>query len=152
MPAVTDTDRTVVVYASDPAVRDTVRTAVGRRPDPRLGRIDYVECATAAEVIKVVDAGGVDLCVLDGEADPTGGMGLSRQLHYEVRDVPATVVLTGRRDDGWLASWSLADATVPHPVDPVTLAATVVTLLRERGTAGQPGEPRRQPAGRPADR
>ncbi|HEX5496489.1 MAG TPA: hypothetical protein VFX70_18155 [Mycobacteriales bacterium] len=123
---------TVIVFSHDPAVREAVRTAVGRRPARDLGRINYVECATGEEVVAQVDVGGVDLAILDGEAQPTGGMGISRQLKYEIADCPPICVLLGRRDDRWLATWSLADATVARPLDPVTAARTVADLLRAR--------------------
>ena len=123
---------TVLVFSHDPAVRDEVRTAVGRRPAPDLGRVEWVECETGEEVVASVDAGGVDVAVLDGEARPTGGMALSRQLKNEIDDCPAVLVLLGRRDDRWLATWSLADATLARPLDPVTAADTVAQLLRER--------------------
>jgi DNA-binding response OmpR family regulator len=123
---------TVIVFSSDPAVRAQVRSAVGRRPASDLGRIDWVECATGEEVVARIDAGGVDVAILDGEARPTGGMGLCRQLKYEVEDCPAVCVLLGRRDDRWLATWALADATIARPFDPVTAAETVAQLLRDR--------------------
>jgi hypothetical protein len=40
------------------------------------------------------------------------------------------VVLTGRPDDAWLASWSRAEGAVPHPIDPIALGRTVLGLLR----------------------
>jgi DNA-binding response OmpR family regulator len=123
---------TVIVFSHDPAVRDQVRSAVGRRPAADLGRIDWVECATGAEVVARIDAGGVDVAILDGEAQPTGGMGISRQLKYEIDDCPALCVLLGRRDDRWLATWSLADATIDRPIDPVAAAEVVAQLLRDR--------------------
>jgi DNA-binding response OmpR family regulator len=123
---------TVIVFSHDPAVRAQVMSAVGRRPAPDLGRIDWVECATGAEVVARIDAGGVDLAILDGEAQPTGGMGIARQLKYEIEDCPPICVLLGRRDDRWLATWSLADATITMPIDPVTAAETVAQLLRDR--------------------
>ena len=69
-------------------------------------------------MIAAVDAGGLDLLVLDGEAQPTGGLGLAKQVKDEIADCPPTLVLIARRDDRWLAEWSLADAVVPLPVDP----------------------------------
>ena len=123
---------TVIVFSHDPAVRDQVRSAVGRRPAADLGRITWIECGTGAEVVAAIDAGGVDVAILDGEAQPTGGMGISRQLKYEIDDCPALCVLLGRRDDRWLATWALADATLTRPVDPVTAAETVARLLRDR--------------------
>lgn len=122
----------VLVYSSDPAVRDRVRTAVGRRPAADVARVDYVECATGDEVVAAVDAGGIDLAVLDGEAWPTGGLGLARQLKDEIADCPHTLVLVARRDDAWLARWSQADAVLSHPVDPALLADAVAGALRDR--------------------
>lgn len=119
----------VVVYSHDAVVRDKVRTAVGRRPSSELGRIEWVECATGPELLGQVDQGGVDLVILDGEAWPTGGMGLSKQLKDELRDCPRTLVIIARRDDAWLATWSLADAVVSYPIDPPQLTAAVVEQL-----------------------
>ncbi len=123
---------TVIVFSQDPAVREQVRAAVGRRPAADLGRVEWVECETGEQVVARIDAGGVDVAILDGEAQPTGGMGISRQLKNEIDDCPALCVLLGRRDDRWLATWSLADATLDRPLDPVTAAETVAQLLRDR--------------------
>jgi DNA-binding response OmpR family regulator len=123
---------TVIVFSHDPAVRAQVRVAVGRRPAPDLGRIDWVECASGEQVVARIDEGGVDVAILDGEAQPTGGMGICRQLKYEIEDCPAVCVLLGRRDDRWLATWALADATIDRPFDPVAAAETVAQLLRDR--------------------
>ena len=123
---------TVLVYSNSAEVRAQVRTAVGRRPAPDTGRIDWVECATNAEVIAQLDEGGLDVVILDGEAQPTGGMGLARQFKYEIDDCPPIVVLIARPQDGWLASWSLADAVIHMPIDPVESAEVVAEQLRRR--------------------
>ncbi len=128
---------TVLVYSNSADVRAAVRTAVGRRPALDVARIDWVECATTAEVIAQLDEGGLDLVILDGEAQPTGGMGLARQFKYEIDDCPPIVVLIARKQDGWLASWSLADAVISRPLDPVDAAAVVAEQLRQR-TGGIP--------------
>ena len=125
----------VVVYSDDAAVRDKVRTAVGRRPSPDLGRVEWVDCTTGPEVTARVAEGGVDLVVLDGEAWPTGGMGLAKQMKDELRDCPHTLLLIARRDDAWLADWSLADAVVAHPIDPAVLSHAVVEQLHARESA-----------------
>lgn len=130
-------DVTVVVYSNSADVRAEVRTAVGRRPAAESARIDWVECATNAEVLAQLDEGGLDLVILDGEAQPTGGMGLARQFKYEIDDCPPIVVLVARKQDGWLASWSLADAVLSRPLDPVDSAMVVAEQLRRRG-AGVP--------------
>lgn len=125
---------TVVVYSSDPALRDAVRSAVGRRPAPDLGRVEWVESSTGSDLTRRVDAGGVDLVVLDGEAWPTGGLGLARQLKDELSDPPPTLVLIARPDDRWLATWSMADAVLPLPIDPPALAEATADLLRQRSS------------------
>jgi DNA-binding response OmpR family regulator len=128
---------TVLVYSNLAPVRAQVRTAVGRRPAADVGRIEWVECATYAEVIAQLDEGGLDLLILDGEAQPTGGMGLARQFKYEIDQCPPIVVLLARQVDAWLANWSLADAVISQPVDPVEAAAVVAEQLR-RHTSGIP--------------
>ncbi len=135
--SVQDLSRThrVVVYSDDPAVRAAVRTAVGRRPAGDLGRVEWVELDTGPKVVRTIDAGGVDLAVFDGEAWPTGGLGLCKQLKDEVRDCPPVLVLVARRDDAWLATWSLADAVVPLPVDAPELVEAATRLLRHREAA-----------------
>ncbi|MDQ3734991.1 MAG: hypothetical protein M3400_13550 [Actinomycetota bacterium] len=122
----------MVVYSHRPAVREAVRIAIGRRPARDLGRIDWVEADTIEEVLARVDRGGVDLVIVDGEAQPTGGMAIARQLKFEIRDCPPVIVLVARQADRWLAHWSLADATLSFPLDPLTAAQTVAGLLRQR--------------------
>jgi DNA-binding response OmpR family regulator len=121
---------TVLVYSHRSEVRDAVRTAVGRRPAADVGPLTWIECSTGDEVVAAVDAGGIDLCILDGEAQPTGGLAVSRQLEQEVTDRPAVCVLIARQADRWLAHWSRADATLPLPVDPLTAPGVVAELLR----------------------
>ena len=79
---------------------------------------------------EAVETGAFDVLVLDGEAAKVGGMGLCRELKSEIFECPPVLVLTGRPQDGWLAAWSLADAVVPHPLDPVALADAVSELAR----------------------
>lgn len=122
----------VLVYSDDSTSRASVLQALGKRPHPDLPDFNYVECATAPVVIQQLDRGGIDLAVLDGEAVPVGGMGIARQLKDEIFRCPPILLLTGRPQDAWLATWSRADAVVPHPVDPIQLATSVVSLIRER--------------------
>jgi len=128
---------TVLVYASDPAVRDAVGTAIGRRPAEDLGRVELVEAGTVRELLGLVDDGGIDCVVLDGEARPAGGLGLAKQLKDELKDCPPTLVLVARADDAWLASWSLADAVLSHPLDARAVREAVAALVRGR-EAGLP--------------
>ena len=88
--------------------------------------------ATEPIVMGHLDTGTIDLAILDGEAVPVGGMGIARQVKDEIFNAPPILVLTGRPQDAWLATWSRAEAAVPHPLDPVVLADAVIRLLRER--------------------
>ena len=123
---------TVLVYSSNAATREKAKLAVGRRPASDVPRVRFLECATEHAVISALDAGGVDLCILDGEAQPAGGMGICRQLKDEIYQCPPVIVLTGRVQDNWLAAWSRADGAVPHPLDPLVLARVAAELLRSR--------------------
>ena len=120
----------VLVFSHKAEVREAIVNAVGRRPAADLGRVDYVEASGIADVLAEVDAGGIDLAILDGEAQPTGGIGLCRQLKHELEDCPPIVVAVRRKDDRWLATWSQADAVLVHPLDPLTSAETVADVLR----------------------
>lgn len=118
------------MYSDNANTREQVMRALGKRVHPELPELSYVEVATGPVVIQQVDAGGIDLAILDGEATPEGGLGIAKQLKDEVTQCPPIVVLTGRADDAWLARWSRAEAAVPHPVDPIRLGRTVAGLLR----------------------
>lgn len=137
----TDTSRntvhTVVLYSPRQERRAVIRSAIGRRPAGDLGRLEWIECATYDEVIEQVDRGDIALAILDGEAQPVGGMGLSRQMKYELTECPAVVVVIARVTDRWLATWSLADATLTYPVDPIIAGDVIAEQLRNRA-AGVP--------------
>ena len=134
MPAADAIDATVVlrilVYSSNAETRDQVMQALGTRLHPDLPELSYLEVATGPAVIRRMDEGGIDLAILDGEAAPTGGMGIAKQLKDELATCPPILVLTGRPDDAWLANWSRAEAAVPHPLDPIVLGWAVLGLLR----------------------
>ncbi|QUH01230.1 hypothetical protein HUO13_10780 [Saccharopolyspora erythraea] len=121
---------TVLVFSHKPEVREAIITAIGRRPAPDLPRVHYIEAGTVADVLTEADAGTADLVILDGEAQPTGGMGVSRQLKNEIEPCPPIIVAVRRKDDRWLATWSQADAVIVHPLDPISAAETVAEVLR----------------------
>ncbi len=123
---------TVLVYSDDANTREQVRLAVGRRPAADLPPVEFVECATMPAVLTELERGGIDVCVLDGEANPAGGMGVCRQVKDEIFHCPPVMVLIARPQDAWLATWSRADAAATLPVDPVALSEALVTLLRRR--------------------
>ena len=122
----------ILVYSDDADTREQVILSLGRRPHPDLPEAEYVEVATEPVVLQQMDSGTIDLAILDGEAVPAGGMGIAKQLKDEIYRCPPLLVLTGRPQDAWLATWSRADAAVPQPIDPIQLAEAVVALLRPR--------------------
>jgi DNA-binding response OmpR family regulator len=125
---------TVLVYSPHDEVRSAVRSGVGRRA-AELGRIDWIECSSYREVRIELDAGSAGLVILDGDAQPTGGIGLTRQFKNEIADCPPIIVLVAREQDRWLAAWSQADAVLIRPIDPVTASATVTATLRAHRSA-----------------
>lgn len=130
----TTSRKKILVYSDDCAVRAAIASALGMRVSADLPEHDISEFATADALRAVVDASklgqSADLIILDAEAVPEGGMGVSRQLKDEVFRCPPVLLLTARPDDAWLAAWSRADATVLAPIDPFTFANVVAGLLR----------------------
>ena len=126
-----DAPITILLYSSNRLTRENVRLALGGKVASDLPPIAVVEVATQPAVLSAMDEGGIDLAILDGEAVP-GGMGLCRQLKDEIVRCPPILVLTGRLDDAWLATWSRADGVAPHPIDPFRLPGVVANLLRTR--------------------
>lgn len=127
---------TVLVYSDNAHTREQVRLAAGRRPAADVPQVEFLECATLPAVLDALDHGGVDVCVLDGETAPAGGMGVCRQIKDEIFRCPPVLLLIGRPQDAWLASWSRADATVTLPVEPVDFADALAALLRSRLSVG----------------
>ena len=129
------------MYSDDSSVRSAITAALGKRVADDLPEHQIEEFATAAALRAFVDrkstSGALcaDLFILDGEAVPEGGMGVARQLKDEVFNCPPVLLITGRREDAWLAAWSRAEASVIHPIDPFTLANTVADLLRTNSAA-----------------
>ena len=126
----------IVVYSDDLTVRAHIAAALGTSVAPDLAPHTIVEFATGPALRLYVDNKarsadhGIDLFILDGEAAPEGGMGVARQLKDELFNCPPVLVITARKEDAWLATWSRAEANVLHPIDPFTLAHTVADLLR----------------------
>ena len=121
----------ILVYADDSTVRKAVIDALGTRTASDVAEHQIHEFATAAALRAYVDNNTkIDLFILDGEAVPEGGLGVARQLKDEVFNCPPVLLITARKEDAWLATWSRAEANVLHPIDPFTLAETVADLLR----------------------
>ena len=126
----------ILVYSDDSSVRAAISGALGTRLAADLPTHGIIEFATGKALRLFTDRKGatannqIDLFILDGEAVPEGGMGIARQLKDEIFECPPVLVITGRKEDAWLAAWSMAEASVMHPIDPFTLAHTAANLLR----------------------
>jgi DNA-binding response OmpR family regulator len=128
---------TVLLYSDDLAVRDRIRMAIGRRPAADL-TVEFVDAATWEDCRRLLDDYEIDLMVLDGEAAPAGGLGVARQTKDEYKDPPPTCVVIARAADRWLAAFAQVDATLVHPLDPVTTGQVIAGLLRARRDGAVP--------------
>jgi len=133
----TDRVYTVLLYSDDPRVRDRMRLAVGTRPAGDL-TVEFLDAADYDGCVRLVDEYEVDLMLLDGEATPGGGLGIARQIKDERADAPPTCVVIARAADRWLAAFAEVDATLMHPLDPVTTGRTVAGMLRARADGELP--------------
>ena len=122
----------VLVYSDDRTTRQQVLMALGRRPARDLPALVYTEVATLPALEQLVSAHKYDVIVLDGEAAPAGGMGIARQLKDELFNCPPILLLIARPQDGWLATWSRADAVASHPIEAMSLARAMDSLIRPR--------------------
>lgn len=130
LPAMANTVK-IVIYSDDSAVRAAMKAALGKRTSDDLPEHEIHEFATGDALRAYMDKKSVDLVILDAEATPEGGMGISRQLKDEVFECPPVLLVTARADDAWLATWSRADAFVLHPIDPFLFADKAAQLLRQ---------------------
>ncbi|MEI6648260.1 MAG: hypothetical protein WCO08_01325 [Actinomycetes bacterium] len=123
----------ILIYSDDQSVRASLISALGSQVATDLPAHTIMEIATGPALRAYVDAKNpVSLFILDGEAVPEGGMGIARQLKDEVYNCPPVLLITGRVQDGWLASWSRAEDTLMHPIDPFIVAEKAAGLLRSR--------------------
>ena len=129
------TRKSIVIYSDDSTIRATIKAALGKRASADLAEHDIYEFATGDALRVYMDEKSADLVILDAEATPEGGMGISRQLKDEVFQCPPILLVTARADDAWLATWSRADAFVLHPIDPFLFADKAAQLLRQRSLA-----------------
>ena len=122
---------TVLVYSDNPKVRDRIRMAIGNRPAADL-TVEFVDAASWEECRRLLDDYEIDLMILDGEAQPAGGLGIARQTKDEYRDPPPVCVVLARAADRWLAAFAQVDGTLVHPLDPMTTGQTIAGMLRAR--------------------
>ena len=101
----------IVLYSDDSSVREAVVGALGNRVASDMAEHVIHQFATGAALRLFVDSkkpgneNPIDLFILDGESVPEGGLGIARQLKDEVFNCPPVIVITGRKEDAWLAAW-----------------------------------------------
>src|SRR5262249_21188581 len=117
-----------------PSVRDQIRLAIGTHPAPDLS-VRFQDASSYQEVIRLLDEADVDVLVLDGEAQPGGGLGIARQLRDEYSEQPPVAAVIARAADRWLAAYARVDATLIHPLDPITTGEVIAGLIRSGATA-----------------
>src|SRR5262249_60476869 len=108
----------VVVYSHDADIRARIRLAIGRRPAPDVPEAEIVEVATEPALFRLLDAGGADVMVLDGEAQPAGGMGVCRQAKDEIHDCPPGLLIIGRARGGRVGPRARAGPGIRPPNGP----------------------------------
>ncbi|WP_277605587.1 hypothetical protein [Glycomyces sp. L485] len=116
-----------------------MRSAIGDEPADGV-KIEYAVADDYDDAVALIDSYEIDLVLLDGEAQPAGGMGIARQLRDEFDAPPTLAVVVARAADRWLAAWSRADSVLTHPLNPVTTGQTVVDLLVNRRSAELPAQ------------
>ena len=84
MPASTSALR-ILVYSDNAQTREQVMRALGKRLHPGPARADLRRGGDRPDGDPARwMQGGIDLAILDGEATPTGGMGIAKQLKDEL--------------------------------------------------------------------
>src|SRR5260370_20759872 len=99
-------------------MRAKVRLGIGPRPAPDVAEAEIVEVATEPALFRLLDAGQVDVMVLDGEAQPAGGMGVCRQAKDEIYNCPPVLLIIGRAAGGWPPPSCRAAAGASPPLHP----------------------------------
>lgn len=116
-----------VVYSDDSSLHRYVVDSLGATTYPAF-------VGSYPALAALMDAGGVDLVILDGDATPAGGVDVARQLKDRFADCPPILLVVARAADAWLALMSKADATVGPGRSPLALAETVSRLMARSGT------------------
>lgn len=121
----------ILLYSDDADTRQAVKNAIGIRPAKGMPRVEWVEAATADGAIMKFEENDIDLIIADGETQKVGGMALLRRIEVEYETLPPSLVLIARQQDEWLAKFAGTTAVLSTPLDPIDLAESVSSLLKE---------------------
>ena len=125
----------ILLVSADPAVREAMALtlhSVGRKAgEPPL----FLEAADGARGIRLAWKHLPDVVVADEITSTAGAFALAKELKEAARPFPGRVIVfLDRRQDGWLARWSGADAWFVKPVNPFEVAETVSGFLESPTT------------------
>jgi DNA-binding response OmpR family regulator len=111
-------------------MRDLLRVAVGSI-ERRLGApLSFLDAPDGEKGAAIGLRERPDAVVADEIASRAGAFALARELRGAPDPYRGPIVIVlERRQDGWLARWSGADAWFVKPVDPFELADRLVELV-----------------------
>ena len=129
----------ILLVSPDASSRELMRVAVGSL-ERRLGEpLSFLEAADGVEGATIGLREHPDAVVADEIASRAGAFSLAKDLRGSPDPyLGPIVILLERRQDGWLARWSGADAWFVEPVDPFELADRLVELIGGRREATEP--------------
>ena len=131
-----DRNLRILVVDDEPDILETLEFSLARRG------FDVATAADGLEGLEKAKRTPPDFMILDVMLPGCNGYEVSRMLkEWMENDPQATtfpiMLLTARKVESrdrekFIATWSRADAAVPHPLDPIRLAEVVVELLSSR--------------------
>jgi DNA-binding response OmpR family regulator len=123
----------VLIVAPRAETRDLMELAV-RSVERRIGEpITFVDAADGERGRAIAMRRRPAAIVADEFASREGAFSLARTLRGDMHPYTGVIViLLDRKQDGWLARWSGADAWFVKPVDPFALADALVERLSVR--------------------
>jgi two-component system KDP operon response regulator KdpE len=130
--------RRILLLEDEAVNRSLVRAVLSRSSDPAVKSVQLVEATTIAEAKAVLDAGDVEIALLDVRVPDGSGLELARQLANGGRRrrpgivIVSASVLASERDAAMQAG---CDAFLAKPYHPAELIETVKRLLEGRESA-----------------
>jgi DNA-binding response OmpR family regulator len=123
----------VLLVSPDQASREMMGLVV-RGVERRVGSpLRFLEATNGRDGARLALRERPDAIVADEIASREGAFSLAKTIRGDPEPYRGVIViLLERRQDGWLARWSGADAWFVKPVDPFELADRLTELLAER--------------------
>ena len=142
---------TVLVYSDDANTREQVRLAAGRRPAPgRSRRSSSWSARRLPAVLRSWTRAASTSACWTARRRPRAAWASAGRSRTRSSDCPPVLLLIGRPQDAWLATWSRADAAVTLPVDPVEFAAALAASAAAKQASAPSGRARLSAAAGPS--